>query len=35
VPQNSVPNALKEAICTELVGGYVPSPPQTFGGGDF
>lgn len=35
VPQNSVPNTLKEAICTELVGGYVAAPPQTFGGGDF
>ena len=35
VPQNSVPNVLKEAICTELVGGYVQPPPQNLGGGDF
>ncbi len=35
IPLNSVPNALKVAICTELVGGFIPAPPPDFGGGDF
>jgi hypothetical protein len=35
IPATTVVSVLKAAICTELVGRYVPAPPPDFGGGDF
>lgn len=35
IPPATAVSVLKAAICTELVGSYVPAPPADFGGGDF
>jgi hypothetical protein len=35
IPTATAVSVLKSAICTELVGSYVPAPPPDFGGGSF